>query len=86
MAPVPWFLVLFVAFAVLNSTGWLPRPWIDAIRTADLWLLCIGMAGVGLQTGLSDLKAAGLRPVLAGALQWAFLAAVTLSLALWLCR
>ena len=24
VAPVPWFLVLFVVFALLNSTGWIP--------------------------------------------------------------
>src|SRR6266850_2352271 len=31
VAPVPWFLVLFVVFAILNSTGWIPRPWIEAL-------------------------------------------------------
>ncbi len=86
VAPVPWFLVLFLAFAVLNSTALVPATWRDLIRRADLWLLCVGMAGVGLQTGFSDLKEAGLRPIAAGALQWAFLAALSLVLARWLCR
>ena len=53
---------------------------------ADLGLLCVGMAGVGLQTGFSDLKDAGARPIAAGTLQWIFLAAVTLALATWMCR
>jgi uncharacterized integral membrane protein (TIGR00698 family) len=78
---VPWFLVLFVVFAAANTTGWLPRGVTDALRRADLWLLCVGMAGVGLQTSLADLRAAGLRPVLAGAAQWVFLAAVAYGLA-----
>jgi uncharacterized integral membrane protein (TIGR00698 family) len=85
VAPVPWFLVLFVLFAALNSTGWLPSTWVETIRRADLWLLCVGMAGVGLQTGFSDLRAAGMRPIAAGALQWLFLATLSYALARWLC-
>jgi len=86
VAPVPWFLVLFVAFAAIHSLGWVPAPWLDAVRRADLWLLCVGMAGVGLQTGFSDLRSAGARPILAGVLQWLFLATLSYTLAAWLCR
>ena len=85
VALVPWFLVLFVVFAGINSTGWLRKEWVEVIVRVDLWLLCVGMAGVGLQTGFKDLKDAGWRPIAAGALQWLFLAAVTLWLAVWLC-
>ena len=52
-----------------------PR-WIERGRRVDLWLLCVGMAGVGLQTGFADMRAAGLRPIVAGAAQWVFLAVV----------
>jgi len=81
VSAVPWFLVMFVVFAALNSSGWIPARWLDWIRTADLWLLCVGMAGVGLQTGFHDLRRAGLRPIAAGAAQWAFLALVAYGLA-----
>ena len=86
VAPLPWFLVLFVGFALLNSTGWLRPAWIEGARRVDLWLLCVGMAGVGLQTGFSELRAAGFRPIAAGTAQWAFLSAVSYALARWLCR
>lgn len=86
VAPVPWFLVLFVVFALINSSGWIPAPWLDQIRKADLWLLCVGMAGVGLQIRLTDVRDAGFKPILAGALQWLFLATLSLALARWLCR
>jgi uncharacterized integral membrane protein (TIGR00698 family) len=86
VTPVPWFLVLFLAFAVVNSTGVIPAPLLDAIRKADLWLLCVGMAGVGLQTGFHDVRAAGWRPVAAGLGQWVFLAVVSFALATVLCR
>jgi uncharacterized membrane protein YadS len=85
VAPVPWFLLVFLVFAVINSTGWITAPTLDALRRGDLWLLCVGMAGVGLQSGFSDLRAAGLRPIVAGALQWFFLAGVSFGLAKWLC-
>jgi uncharacterized integral membrane protein (TIGR00698 family) len=86
VAPVPWFLVLFVLFAAINSLGWLPARIVDLVRRADLWLLCVGMAGVGLQTGFSDLRDAGFKPIAAGAAQWLFLSVTAYLLAVWLCR
>lgn len=84
VAPLPWFLVVFVALAALNSSGWIPAPWVALGRRVDLWLLCVGMAGVGLQTGFSDLRSAGVRPIAAGLLQWVFLAAIAYALGAWL--
>lgn len=83
---VPWFLVAFVAFAAFNSLGAIPAPALAALRRFDLWLLCVGMAGVGLQTRFTDVAAAGVRPILVGAAQWLFLAAVAYALALALVR
>ena len=85
VSPVPWFLVLFVVFAIVNSSGLLPASWITVARRVDLWLLCVGMAGVGLVTGFADLRAAGMRPIVAGASQWLFLATVSYGLARVLC-
>jgi uncharacterized integral membrane protein (TIGR00698 family) len=82
VSAVPWFLVMFVGFAAVNSMGLLPASVIALFRRADLWLLCVGMAGVGLHTGLGDLKAAGLRPLLVGLVEWVVLAAVALGLAM----
>jgi uncharacterized integral membrane protein (TIGR00698 family) len=77
---VPWFLVAFLAFAAIASTGWLDPAVIASLQRADLWLLCVGMAGVGLQVSVADLRAAGSRPLLVGALQWLFLSTLSLSL------
>jgi len=85
VAPVPWFLVLFLVFVAVNSMGVLPAAWTEAIRRADLWLLCVGMAGVGLQTSFADIAQAGLRPLAVGVAQWLFLAVVAYGLAVWLC-
>lgn len=83
---VPWFLVMFVVFAIVHSLGIVPPNVLDLIRRADVWLLCVGMAGVGLQTGIGDLRAAGAKPILAGTLQWIVLASLALVLALLVAR
>lgn len=92
VSPVPWFLVVFVVFAALNSVPWTAVGLTDSAKDAvvaaalriDLWLLAIGMAGVGLQTGFQDLKGAGLRPILVGTLQWLALAVASYGMATWL--
>jgi len=77
---VPWFLVLFVVFATVNSTGWLDPGLVKQVQRADVWLLCVGMAGVGLQTSFADLGRAGWVPIAAGAAQWGMLAALAYGL------
>lgn len=83
---VPWFLVLFVAFAALNSTGLLEPAAVKNLQRADTWLLCVGMAGVGLQTSFTEIRRAGLAPIAAGAAQWLLLALLSGVLATLLCR
>jgi uncharacterized integral membrane protein (TIGR00698 family) len=78
---VPWFLVGFLACAVINSTHLLSEGATDLIKAAGLWVLCVGMAGVGLHTGFKDLKQAGFKVILVGAIQWIFLAIISLLLA-----
>lgn len=80
VAAVPWFLIMFVVFALVNSLGVIPKETVELIVKADLWLLCIGMAGVGLQSGLKDLLAAGWRPILASTIQWIVLSLMALGL------
>ena len=82
VSAVPWFLLMFLVFAGANSTGVIPEATLNLLRRADVWLLCVGMAGVGLQTGISDLRAAGARPLVAGLLQWIVLAVLSLGLAM----
>jgi uncharacterized integral membrane protein (TIGR00698 family) len=86
VAPVPWFLVLFVGFAVLNSSGLLAKPTLELAKTADLWLLCVGMAGVGIETSFRDLRRAGFRPIALGAAQWLMLSSLAFALTRALCR
>ena len=80
---VPWFLVMFLIFAAVRSLDLLPHQGLLGLphwMTANKWLMCIGMAGVGLQTNLKDLVKTGLRPVMVGGLQWLLLSTVSLLL------
>jgi uncharacterized integral membrane protein (TIGR00698 family) len=80
VSAVPWFLICFLCLTALNSLNFLAPEAVKVAQQVDLWLLCIGMAGVGLQTGFSDLRGAGWRPTFCGALQWVFLAGVSYGL------
>lgn len=86
VAPVPWFLVVFVVFVGVNSAAVVPADVVKRITTVVLGLLCVGMAGVGLQTGLADLRSAGLKPILVGSGQWLLLSVLSYGLAVALCR
>jgi len=94
VAIVPWFLVLFIVFALLNSSTSLgmSQPLIPAEAVKfindhlNLWVLCIGMAGVGLQTGFKDLKRAGAMPLVVGFCQWLLLSLISFTLASVLCK
>jgi uncharacterized membrane protein YadS len=80
---VPWFLVMFVVFAAISSLEVLPESGalsLASAKTTVKWLMCIGMAGVGLQTNLLDLARTGLRPVMVGAMQWVVLGGTALAL------
>ncbi len=51
---LPWFLVLFIALAVLRSTGLIPPPAITFLSQAAGWMIVTAIAAIGL---LSNLKA-----------------------------
>lgn len=79
-APVPGFLGLFVALALLNSLGAL-RPVQEELNAASRACLMLGVAGLGMKTSFPHLARAGWRPALLMALTAAWLAAVMLAAA-----
>ncbi len=62
----PWFALIFILVALLNSFHLLPHHAVEAINQFDTLLLAMAMAALGLTTHLSALKRAGLRPLLLG--------------------
>lgn len=61
---IPWFALLFIVVAMVNSLHLLPAQAVSMLVTLDTVLLTMAMAALGLTTHLSALKQAGVRPLL----------------------
>jgi uncharacterized integral membrane protein (TIGR00698 family) len=85
---VPWFAVAFVGVVIFNSCGVLPARLVSAATTLDTVLLAMAMVSLGLTTHISALRAAGPRPLLLGAVLFAWLmvggGAINLLVSAWL--
>ncbi|EKE43828.1 hypothetical protein OCGS_2162 [Oceaniovalibus guishaninsula JLT2003] len=81
-APIPWFVLGFVAMVGVASTGIVPQPALDGGAVLTQFLLATALAAMGLETDIGGLRAAGLRPALLGAGAWIFISALGLALVL----
>jgi uncharacterized integral membrane protein (TIGR00698 family) len=60
---LPWFLLLFLIFMLLNSTGIVPHTVQSAASDISQAFLVLAIAGVGLKTSLQSITQLGWRPV-----------------------
>jgi uncharacterized integral membrane protein (TIGR00698 family) len=67
---VPWFILWFLAAALVNSSGVVPASWHDPIATVAVFMISVALAAIGLQTELARLLRAGARPLALGFLLW----------------
>lgn len=83
---VPLFVLGFVAFAALRSTGWLPPAALDA--AAILQDIALGMAlfGLGSAVRVGQLLHTGARALLAALASWLLIAALGLGAAVLMVR
>lgn len=77
---VPWFILWFLAAAMVNSTGVIPATWHDPIAQIATFLICVALAAIGLQTALGTLFRAGARPLALGLILWIAVALSSLGL------
>lgn len=70
---MPWFAVLFIVMALINSTGWIPADVVHLLSQASAVLLMMAMAAMGITTQLSTLKQAGFQPLLLGLISFIWL-------------
>ncbi|GGP27779.1 membrane protein [Silvimonas amylolytica] len=61
---IPWFAVLFIVMAGVHSLGWMPQPVVNALLQIDTLLLAMAMAALGLDTRITAIRAAGVKPLL----------------------
>jgi uncharacterized integral membrane protein (TIGR00698 family) len=79
-APIPWFVLGFVAMVALNSVITIPTEVKIPLVTATTFLLSMALAAMGLDTDIRKLRARGLRPAALGAAAFLFIATFSLML------
>lgn len=70
---VPWFAVLFIVTAGVNSLHLLPDGLVNIILQADTVLLAMAMAALGLRTHVGAVQQAGAKPILLASVLFLFL-------------
>lgn len=70
---IPWFAVIFIAVAGLNSLAILPSHLVLAAVNIDTLFLAMAMASLGLCTHFSAIKQAGFKPMLLGGILFSWL-------------
>jgi uncharacterized integral membrane protein (TIGR00698 family) len=61
--PMPWFVAAFVAVVALNSLVTVPAEVKSAMALGTTMMLTMGLAAMGLQANISQLRSRGLRPL-----------------------
>lgn len=78
-AGIPWFILGFLAMALLNSTGWIPAGLSESLRQISKFLMIAALAAIGLNTDLARMKRSGLRPMVHGFIVSALVVIVALA-------
>ena len=77
-SPVPLFVLGFLAFVLIRSSGLIAEPVAAALTTASQWLLLISVVALGAKTSIKDILAPGPRPLIALTLQTLLIGAFAL--------
>jgi len=75
---LPPFLLVFVAFVIVGSMGWIPAAVGTALNEVSRACLVIAIAAVGLKTSVAEMRKVGVRAIVLLAVETAFLAVVVL--------
>ncbi len=62
----PWFILGFLAMAILNSTGIVPQALSSGAKDVSKFLMVAALAAIGLNTDFKKMAKSGARPMLHG--------------------
>ncbi|MGL4336321.1 MAG: YeiH family protein [Turicibacter sp.] len=62
----PWFILLFLLAAVINSVGLIPVALSKSLASCSKFFMVIALAAIGLKTDIKDVKKSGFAPMLHG--------------------
>lgn len=60
----PWFILGFLALALINSLGFIPAAGAQLLKDISKFLMVVALAAIGLKTDLGKMKQSGLKPML----------------------
>ncbi|MGN1161352.1 MAG: YeiH family protein [Candidatus Fimenecus sp.] len=63
---IPWFILGFLALAVINSFGVIPQAVSSGMKDVSKFLMVSALAAIGLNTSFKDMKKSGFAPMLHG--------------------
>ncbi len=66
MQIIPWFILGFLALAILNSIGLISPNVSLILKDLSKFLMVMSLAAIGIKTDVKHMKQAGLRPMLHG--------------------
>ncbi|MEO9181188.1 MAG: YeiH family protein [Acidimicrobiales bacterium] len=78
----PKFIGWFLLAVTINTVGMIPHGWHTSLSDVAAFMITVALAGIGLSTKLRDIRAAGSRPLVLGAILWVLVAATSLGLQL----
>lgn len=79
-APMPWFVIGFIALVGLNSMVTIPTEAKSTVIAATTFLLSVALAAMGLETDIRKVWAKGARPALLGLAAFLFISGFSLIL------
>jgi uncharacterized membrane protein YadS len=62
----PWFILGFLALAVINSLGVIPTTVSSALKDISKFLMIAALAAIGLNTSFKEMRKSGFGPMLHG--------------------
>jgi uncharacterized integral membrane protein (TIGR00698 family) len=62
----PWFILAFVAMAIINSLGIIPAVVSQNMKLLSKFLMVSSLAAIGMNTSFRDMKKSGINPMLHG--------------------
>ncbi len=77
---LPVFILGFLAASALDTAGGIPASWHPGLALLGTFLITVALSGIGLSLRPAQLRAAGPRPLLLGALLWVLVATTSLGI------
>ena len=63
---LPWFIVAFLAVAIINSMGLIPSAVSATLKGISKFLMVAALAAIGLNTDFREMKKSGINPMIHG--------------------